>query len=283
MRWLRELVDPAKLASSMSQGYRFRRGVLIFLGAIAAYILSSVYYVENKLAVRYASPSIKLPSPPITEPPEVVFVSTLYLTLGFLAVVGVFAITIYFKASERRSLLPLLSSAMHAFIAFLVAAGLLMPLLVSLKPVEVSITYAELEEVKLENAQIVGVLSSNNSLVAATSDVLRSPKLVYNASNQASPLTIQSATARFSNSIVGLGDIYVKHLSWERIEFSGFNYVTEPGQVREPLSAIATISSWLWVVFYVGVACRRIYGVSSGTAAFSALASVMVLLIFGLL
>ena len=267
----------------MSKNTRFRRGLIILLSALLSHIASSVYYVSEKLRVDYASPDVKLPLPPITEAPETVFLATLYLSMGFLAVIGVFSITVYLKGRERKSLIPVFSSAMHGFLAFTVATLLLLPILLPAPPTNVVIVYAEISEVKLENAGIDGVLRSNGSALRIATHVLRSPRLVYNASSHGYPLLIESASARVSDQIISLGDIMVGRLSWNRIEFSGYSFVAEPALSREPWSALATVLSWLWLVSYVGLACKRFYRLSSQTTIFSIILSVIALLFFGLL
>ncbi len=283
MKGVREIVDPMSLAEAMSENPRFKRGVIILLSALLSHIASSVYYVSEKLHVDYASSGIELPRPPITEAPEAVFLATLYLSMGFLAVIGVFSITVYLKGSERRSLIPVFSSAMHGFLAFTVATLLLLPILLPAPPTNVAITYAEVSEVKLENARIDGMLRSNGSVLTITAQVLRSPRLVYNASNHNHPLLIESAAARVSDQIVSLGDIMVERLSWDRIEFSGYSFVSEPVLSREPWSALATVLSWLWLVSYVGLACKKFYRLSSQTVTLSIIITIIVLLVFGLL
>ncbi|MCS7145733.1 MAG: hypothetical protein RMJ28_06075 [Nitrososphaerota archaeon] len=283
MRGLRELIDPASLATGMAENTRFVRGVMIFLSAIVAHTASSLYYVEEKLNVGYASSGVKLPAPPITEAPEAVFSAVLYLCLGFLTVTGVFSIVVYLRGRERRSLLPVFSSAMHGFLAFTLATLILLPALLSAPPLNAVITYAEVEEVKLENARIDGVLRSNESALTITSQVLRSPKIIYNASNQDYPILVMSAVGRFSEEIVSLGDILVERLDWDRMEFSGYNFLTEPALSREPLSAIATLLSWLWTVSYIGLACRKLYKIGLGETFTSIALSMTALLIFGLL
>ncbi len=283
MKGVREIVDPLSLAEAMSGNPRFRRGVIILLSALLSHIASSVYYVSEKLRVDYASPGIELPRPPITEAPEAVFLATLYLSMGFLAVIGVFSITVYLKGREKRSLIPVFSSTMHGFFAFTVATLLLLPILIPSPSTDVAITYAEVSEVKLENARIDGMLRSSESALTITVQVLRSPRLVYNASNPAHPLLIESATARVSDQIVSLGDILVERLSWDRIEFSGYSFVSEPVLSREPWSALATVFSWLWLVSYVGLACKKFYKLSSKTVTLSIILSIIVLLVFGLL
>ncbi|MEM4289449.1 MAG: hypothetical protein QXQ48_04160 [Nitrososphaerota archaeon] len=283
MKGIRELVDPLSLGSAMSNSPRLRRGVLVFLSAAVSHIASSVYYIEEKLRISYASPGIKMPSPPITEASEALFLATLYLSMGFLAVTGVYSVIVYLKGSEKRSLLPVFSSVMHGFLAFTVATLLLLPTLLSTPPLNVVITYAEVDEAKLENVRIVGILQSNQSAVDINSQVLRSPRLIYNASRPSHPLLIESATSRFSDQIIDLGDILVESLAWDRIEFSGLSFKTEPALNREPWSALATALSWLWLVSYVGLACKRLYTLSSRTVAISITISIIVLLIFGLL
>lgn len=283
VKGVREFVDPSALAAAMSESSRFRRGVIVLSAAFISHVSSSVYYVLEKLRVRYASPAIELPLPPITEAPEAVFLATLYLSMGFLAVIGVFSITVYLKGRERRSLIPVFSSAMHGFLAFTAATLLLLPILLTAPPADVAITYAEVSEVKLENARIDGMLRSNGSELTITAQVLRSPRLVYNVSSHSHPLLIESATARVSDQIISLGDILVERLSWDRVEFSGYSFATEPAMSREPWSALATELSWLWLVLYVGLACKKFYKLSSQTVTLSIIITIIVLLVFGLL
>jgi hypothetical protein len=283
MGLLAEIFDPRALARAMEGGARIRRGLLILLLAAAVYTASTTYFAVEKLRVGYATEGVQLPRPSITEPGEAVFVSILYLSLGFLVVWGVFSIAVYLGGSVGSGLTRLTSAVMHSFIAISVASALLLPLLAASPPQEVVITSAEIRDVKLEYVELVGNLASNGSRISLSIIVLRSPLMVYNASNQLQPIELRSVTARVSDRIESLGDIYIEKISWERIEFSGYEYRTQQDMGRNIYGSFATIASWLWVNSYVTVVVSRVYGVGRRLCATAAIFCLSIMLLLGLL
>ncbi len=280
---MREILDPRALAVALERGPRMGRGLATLSAAVVLYTASTTYFVLEKLKIRYAAEDIQLPRPPITEPAEAVFVSVLYIGLGFLVVWGIFSIAVYLMGSGKSGLSRLISAVMHSFFALAVASAVLLPLLISSPPVELVIAGAEIHDVKLENVELEGVLASNGSSVSLSAVVLRSPLMVYNSSSPGYPLQIKSATARISEKVEGLGDIYVRRISWERIGFSGYDYRLREDPGRNLYGSVTTLAAWLWINLYVGVVVQRVYGVGRRVSVASALFSLIILLLLGLL